>query len=107
MVFATIETILFAWVFGMEKAWDKIHKGADMRVPQAYKFVIKYITPLFLCVILGMWFVQEWIPIILMKNVPAYNRPYIFATRVGLLVVLVVLAALVRIAWKKKAKVSA
>jgi SNF family Na+-dependent transporter len=56
VVFAAIETILFAWIFGMDKAWDEIHKGADMRVPRIYKFIIKYITPVFLFFILGMWF---------------------------------------------------
>jgi len=102
VVFATIETILFAWVFGMEKAWDEIHKGADMRIPGIYKFIIRYITPVFLFVILGMWFWQEWLPIILMKNVSAANRPFIFGTRAGLLLIFIVLAVLVKIAWRKK-----
>jgi NSS family neurotransmitter:Na+ symporter len=102
VVFATIETILFAWVFGMEKAWDERHKGADMRIPRPYKFIIKYITPLFLFFILGMWFWQEWIPIILMKNVAAADKPFVFATRVGLVVVFTALALLVKTAWKRR-----
>jgi len=106
VIFATIETILFAWVFGMEKAWDEIHRGADMRVPKIYKFIIKYITPLFLFIILGMWFAQEWLPIILMKNVPAANQPFILATRIGLLAIFITLAVLVKIAWKNKRKLA-
>ncbi len=102
VLFATIETILFAWVFGMEKAWDEIHKGADMRVPGAYKFIIKYITPLFLFFILGMWFWQEWMPIILMKNVSQINRPFILWTRVGLVMIFALLAVLVKIAWARR-----
>jgi len=102
VLFATIETILFAWVFGMEKAWDEIHKGADMRVPRVYKFIIRYITPLFLFFILGMWFWQEWLPIIFMKNVPLNNRTYILATRIGLLCVFLILGLLVKIAWRRK-----
>jgi len=104
VVFATIETILFAWVFGMEKAWDEIHKGADMRVPAVYKFIIRYITPLFLFFILGAWFWQEWIPIIFMKNVSGAGRIYILATRIGLLLVFLALAILVKIAWGRKQK---
>lgn len=104
VVFATIEVILFAWVFGMERAWDEIHKGADMRVPKIYKFIIKYITPLFLFFILGMWLWQEWLPIILMKNVSADNQPFILATRMGLLAIFLVLAVLVKIAWRKRSK---
>jgi hypothetical protein len=102
VLFATIETILFAWVFGMEKAWDEIHKGADMRVPGVYKFIIKYITPLFLFFILGMWFWQEWMPIILMKNVSQLNRPFILWTRIGLVMIFALLAVLVKIAWARR-----
>ncbi len=100
VVFATIETVLFVWVFGMDRAWEEIHKGADMAIPKVYKFIIKYITPLFLFIILGMWFVQEWLPIIMMKNVSGPNKPFIFGTRMGLLLILVILSILVKIAWR-------
>jgi len=102
VLFATIEVILFAWIFGMEKAWDEIHKGADMTVPKIYKFIIKYITPLFLFFILGMWFWQEWLPIIFMKNVPAGDKSFVLATRAGLIIIFVILGILVKIAWRKK-----
>jgi SNF family Na+-dependent transporter len=102
VLFATIETILFAWVFGMEKAWDEIHKGADMQVPAVYKFIIKYITPLFLFFILGMWFWQEWLPIIFMKNVSSANRIFVLGTRIGLGSIFLALAILVKIAWRRK-----
>jgi len=104
VLFAAIETILFAWVFGMEKAWDEIHKGADMAVPTIYKFIIKYITPLFLFFILGMWFWQEWIPVIWMRNIPQANRPFILGARIGLLLIFITLVILVKVAWRRKAK---
>ncbi|MFY9402391.1 MAG: sodium:calcium symporter [Candidatus Omnitrophota bacterium] len=103
VVFATIEVILFAWVFGIDKAWDEIHKGADMRVPRIYKFIIKYITPLLLFLILGMWIKQEWLPIILMKNIPDSTRGYVLFTRLGLVFIFIVIALLVKIAWRKRA----
>lgn len=102
VLFATIETILFAWVFGMEKAWDEIHRGADMRIPKIYKFIIKYITPLFLFLILGMWFWQEWRPIIFMQRVSLADRPFILFARLGLLLMFSILAILVKIAWGRK-----
>jgi len=103
VIFATVEVILFSWVFGMENAWKEIHHGADMRVPRVYKYIIKYVTPLFLFAILGTWLVQDWIPIIFMKNIAAENRVYVLATRVTLLVLLGALAVLVRVAWRRKA----
>ncbi|MBU2540449.1 MAG: sodium-dependent transporter [Candidatus Omnitrophica bacterium] len=102
VLFATVEAILFGWVFGIDKAWEEIHHGAEMKVPKVYKFVIKYVTPLFLLLVLGVWFFQEWLPIIFMQNISSVNRPYILFTRLGLLVMLFVLVALVKIAWKRK-----
>jgi neurotransmitter:Na+ symporter, NSS family len=43
-----LETIAFAWVFGMEKGWEEITRGADIKVPYFFKYIIKYVTPLFL-----------------------------------------------------------
>jgi neurotransmitter:Na+ symporter, NSS family len=48
VVFALAESILFAWILGIDKGWDEINKGADIRIPQIYKFIIKYITPVLL-----------------------------------------------------------
>ncbi len=102
VLFATIETILFAWVFGMENAWKEIHHGADMQIPRIYKFIIKYVTPLFLLCILGFWFFQQGIPTICMKGIASEDKIYILLTRVGLLGMFFGLAMLVRKAWKMR-----
>lgn len=52
VVFAASEAVLFAWVFGMDKAWAEIGKGAEMRPPLFFYPIIKYVTPTFLLVIL-------------------------------------------------------
>ena len=48
VVFAMLEIILFAWVFGIDKAWDEITRNADMKVPIFFKYIIKYVTPVIL-----------------------------------------------------------
>ncbi len=48
VVFALLESIAFAWVFGIDKGWEEINRGADIKVPMFFKFVIKYVTPTFL-----------------------------------------------------------
>ena len=48
VIFALAESVLFAWVFGIDKGWKELTTGADMKVPDFYKFVIKYVTPVFL-----------------------------------------------------------
>ena len=51
VVFAMFETILFSWIFGMDKGWREITSGADIKEPNIYKFIIKYITPVMLIII--------------------------------------------------------
>jgi len=102
VLFATVEVILFGWIFGINRAWEEVHHGADMRIPGVYKYIIKYVTPLFLLAVLGAWFFQEWLPIIRMDNVLEADRPYILATRVGLLLLFLALAVMVKIAWRKR-----
>ncbi len=102
VLFGTVEAILFAWIFGMDKAWDEIHKGADLRIPKIYKLIIKYITPLFLITILGFWLGQEGIPTIMMKNVNPANKSTVLGIRLMLLMIFLGLAAAVRYAWKQR-----
>lgn len=51
VVFALFESILFAWVFGMEKGWREITQGADIRLPIIYKYIIKFVTPVALIIV--------------------------------------------------------
>jgi len=73
-----------------------------MIIPRFYKFIIKYVTPLFLFGILGTWFVQQWLPVILMDGIPTENKAYILFTRIGLFTLFAVLAILVKISWQRK-----
>ena len=102
VLFATIEVILFAWVFGIDKAWDEMHHGAMMKIPKIYKFIIKYVTPLFLLLILGFWFIQQGMPTIMMKGISSADKPFVLATRIGLIGMFVVLCLLVKVAWRKR-----
>ncbi|MFT2007476.1 sodium-dependent transporter [Pontibacter sp. 13R65] len=60
VVFALFESILFAWIFGMDKGWREITSGSDIKVPGIYRFIIKFITPLLLLwVFLGSLFTPK------------------------------------------------
>lgn len=48
VVFATLEMILFSWVFGLKKGWVEITHGADIKVPVVYRFILKWVTPFML-----------------------------------------------------------
>jgi SNF family Na+-dependent transporter len=51
VAFALGEAIIFALIFGVERGWEEITRGADMRVPTFFRWVIKYVTPLFIFVV--------------------------------------------------------
>lgn len=48
VVFAMLEIILFSWVFGLKKGWAELTAGADIKIPNIYKFILKYVTPIML-----------------------------------------------------------
>jgi SNF family Na+-dependent transporter len=102
VLFGTIETVIFVWIFGIEKAWEEIHHGAEMRIPGFYKPIIKYVTPLFLFFILGFWFIQQGLPVIMMQGVSEAMKPYVLATRLGLILLFLGIAYLVRKAWYRR-----
>jgi hypothetical protein len=52
VVFAFGEIILFAWVFGIQNGWTEMLHGAEMKVPRVFYYVMKYVTPIFLLIIL-------------------------------------------------------
>lgn len=102
VLFATIEVILFTWVFGIDKAWKEIHQGAGLKLHPIFKFIMKYVTPTVLIVILGSWFWQSAVPLWQLKGVPTTNIPYVLGTRWLLLGIILMLAVLVKSAWKNK-----
>lgn len=98
VVFALLEIILFAWVFGMDKGWKEINEGGDIQVPTIYRFIIKYVTPLFL---LGV-FVGS-LPD-LYKKIIDFSNPYVVGSRILLLALFAGIAYLVYIAYQKRLK---
>ena len=106
-LFAMIEVILFMWVFKPEKAWASLHEGADIRLPNIVKFVMTYVTPAYLLIMLTWWGVTEAWPILTLETsaggapVTAENAPYIHASRALMLLILAIGALLVRVAWKR------
>jgi SNF family Na+-dependent transporter len=64
-VVAGTQIICFAWVFGVDKGLAEANRGAQKRIPHVFRFIIKYVSPVYLIVIfVGFcWF-----------NLPPYIR---------------------------------
>ena len=85
IVFATVEVILFVWVYGIDNAWEELHQGAKLRLPRFFKYIFKYVTPLYLLVLFGAWIWQEFWPMITMERIADADKPYIWGARLLIL----------------------
>jgi SNF family Na+-dependent transporter len=102
-VLATVQVILFSWVFGVEKGCAFAHEGAQMRLPRGFKFVIKYVSPLYLLTVFGFWcylnFPDE------VKKLRAGGVPLLTLGVIGtVLVFFVVLIAIAGKRWNAEAR---
>ena len=106
-VFATVEVILFMWIFKPENAWKSIHQGADIQLPRVFKFIMTFVTPAYLLVILLWWGYSEAIPILALDKNPnggVYSTkalPYVLLSRAIIVFILVAFLILIRMAWKR------
>lgn len=54
-VLSTVQIIVFGWDLGVDKGFKLAHEGSMIRIPDFFKFVMKYISPTFLLIIFVMW----------------------------------------------------
>jgi SNF family Na+-dependent transporter len=102
VVFAIIEVILFLWVFGPRNAWKEIMAGADIKVPRFFFPIMMYVTPIYLIILLGFWFFQDGLGVLLMRSVPPENYPYVWMARFLMIGIFLMIAVLVHIAWRRR-----
>ena len=102
VLFGTVETILFGWVFGMDRAWTELHVGSDITIPRIYRWIIRYVTPLILAVILAVYLVQDGWPLLRMAAVAPQAKPVILLTRMVIILLLTVVLVLVRLSWRRR-----
>lgn len=100
VVVSLIEVVIFGWIFGIEKGWKELNTGADIKVPIIFKYIIKYVTPLYLIFILIFWTIQEAIPKLFMEGADPENVPYLWGARIFMLLILIVLSWMVSKAWR-------
>lgn len=101
VLFAFLEVIVFVWIFGPDRAWEEITHGADIRIPRFYKFVLKYVTPLFLLTLLVAWGTQDGIRIATLEGVSAENLPYVIAARVLMSGLFALILGLIYLGFRK------
>jgi neurotransmitter:Na+ symporter, NSS family len=102
VVFAFIQVMIIRFAFGADNFWEELHHGADLRVPGIFLFVIKWITPAFLTILL-LWWTWDWAwPTLRMEGVPEENVATIWLARLVMVGMLATGLLLIHRAWKGK-----
>ena len=107
-VMAFIEVVLFMWVFKPENAWRSIHQGADIKIAGVFKFIMTYVTPIYLGIILVWWGVTQALPILALEGgaaaggaIPPGGEIYVHISRLLIVAIAVFFLVMIRIAWKR------
>jgi len=104
VLFAAIETVIFAWVFGMRKGWKEMHLGSDLKIPSFFYYIMKFVTPTFMVLLVLWWVYDGLIDHVLMKGVAEASQPYRWLARFMILGMASFLVWGVWYAWKTHPK---
>jgi SNF family Na+-dependent transporter len=107
VIAALVEVLFFVGLLGIKRIWEGITTGARMRVPILFRFILQYVTPLFLLVVFGAWLWKDALGRILMTDVDPKDQPYILGARISLWVVLFLMLLFLRHAWHKQQPLTA
>jgi SNF family Na+-dependent transporter len=96
-VLAMVQIICFSWIFGIDRGWKEAHQGAQIRIPSIYRFIMRYVSPVYLLVVFIAFSVQ---------NLPTWIRgvasqPLAQGALALLLAITVLLIVCVRIGEKR------
>lgn len=58
---ALVQSVLYGWMFGIERGHEEAHIGAHMRIPWFVQLMLKYVVPVYLLVIFAV-FCKEKLP---------------------------------------------
>jgi len=57
---ATVQIIIFSWVYGVDEGLDAAHEGSAIRIPPVFKYIMKYVSPILLLVIFSIFILQSF-----------------------------------------------
>lgn len=103
--FAFVESVMFAWIFGGKNMWEELTRGADIRIPRIFYYVMRYVTPLCLGVLLVAWVWQDITSessIILLSGAGEESRPFLWFSRASIAGIIAAGMALVYLASKRR-----
>jgi len=112
VVFGAFEAVVFAWLFGSKRGWKELHEGSSIKLHPAFRFVLTWVTPIYLIVLLVAWLATDFGKVILLQGVDPKagvtflgcvmsKVAFIWLIRGMLLAVLIALNVTIYVAWKR------
>lgn len=103
LLFGFLEIVIFAWIFGMTEGWAEITRGARLRIPRVFHFVIQWVMPLGMGAILLAWSATNLGDELSLAKVDAVDRPYVIGARLLMVAVLIAFFVAVRAGARQRA----
>ena len=100
-LFALLELVCFGWIFGRHQMWAELQRGAELKIPKIFYYIIRYIAPAYLLVLLAGWTWESLGKEILLEGSPVENHPYLWLSR-GTIIGVVVILGLMAVLWSTK-----
>lgn len=122
----TIQAIVFSIVLGRRKsatvkdengnpeseAFALMNEGAAIKLPKFFRFIIRFVCPIYLAVVLVAWLIHDGWAVVSLQNVPAdamvtflgcemSQISFTWGIRIFLLVLTILLNVLIYFAWRK------
>jgi SNF family Na+-dependent transporter len=89
-ILAMVQILCFGWVFGIDRGWKEMHQGAQVQLWPVFRFVMKYLTPVFLlAVFIAFCFnnLGDWVKAVAENPVKQMSIGVILATILLLVVI--------------------
>lgn len=94
-LFAILELICFGWIFGPQRMWAELQRGAELKIPRLFYYVIRYVAPAYLLILLVGWTWESLGSEIMLAGAAVEDHPYLWLSRATIAGVVVVLGVLV------------
>jgi len=118
LLFGTIEAIIFSWVLGVQEGTKELLDGAEITIPKPFLFIMQYVTPTFLVLLLILWFTNgngydkmvltgvQSVPVTLFGGIETTNITFIWGFRLALLALFAALNLTILAAWRNRSPVT-
>jgi SNF family Na+-dependent transporter len=92
-LFTFIEVVIFAWIFGGTAMWEEMTRGNHVRIPRFFYYIIRYVAPLYLGILLVGWFWENFNSVVLLSGTASAEAQFLWLARATMVLLLVVLCA--------------